>query len=334
MKYRKLGNTKEKLSAVGLGCMGMSHAYGVTNDEESIKVLHRALDLGINFWDTADFYGAGKNEELVSNVLPANRDKIFIATKFGFRIKEGIKDFKSMDDAYLDCSPAYIKKAVEASLKRLKVNTIDLYYAHRIDPKVPVEDTVGAMAELVKEGKVRYLGLSEASIDSIKRANAVHPIAALQSEYSLLTRDVEKEIIPVCNELNISLIPFSPLARGLMTNTVKRETLPENDFRRTIPRFDDKYWENNSKLASGFEKLAKGKNCTPAQLALAWVLAQGESVIPIPGTKKIKYLEENAKAAEVTLTAEDLNDIEILMKKYPDIGPRYNTNTMKPVDKK
>ncbi len=334
MKYRKLGNTKENLSAVGLGCMGMSHAYGVSNDEESIKVLYRALDLGINFWDTADFYGAGKNEELVSNVLSTNRDKIFLATKFGFRIKEGVKNFKSMDDAYLDCSPAYIKKAVEASLKRLKIDTIDLYYAHRIDPKVPVEDTVGAMADLVKEGKVRYLGLSEASADSIRRAVAVHPIAALQSEYSLLTRDVEKEIIPVCRELNISLIPFSPLARGLMTNTIKKDTLPENDFRRTIPRFDDKYWENNSKLVEGFEKLAKDKNCTPAQLALAWVLAQGENVIPIPGTKKIKYLEENAKAADIALAAEDLNDIENLMKKYPDIGPRYNTSTMKLVDKK
>jgi len=334
MKYRKLGNTNENLSAVGLGCMGMSHAYGLTNDDESIKVLYKALDLGINFWDTADFYGAGKNEELISNVLPANRDKVFIATKFGFRIKEGIKDFKSMDDAFLDCSPAYIKKAVEASLKRLKIDTIDLYYAHRIDPKVPVEETVGAMADLVKEGKVRYLGLSEASADSIRRANSAHPIAALQSEYSLLTRDVEKEIMPVCRELNISLIPFSPLARGLMTNTVKRETMPENDFRRTIPRFDDKYWENNSKLAAGFEDLAQKKSCTPAQLALAWVLAQGENVIPIPGTKKIKYLEENAKAADIKLSAEDLNDIENLMKKYPDIGPRYNTSTMKLVDKK
>ncbi len=333
MKYRKLGNTTENLSAIGLGCMGMSHAYGVSNDEESISVLHKALDLGINFWDTADFYGSGKNEELVSKVLSENRDKIFIATKFGFRIKEGIVKFKSMNDAYLDCSPAYIKKAVEASLRRLKAETIDLYYAHRIDPKVPVEDTVGAMAELVKEGKVRYIGLSEASAESIKKANAVHSIAALQSEYSLLTRDVEKEIIPVCNKLNISLIPFSPLARGLITNTVKREDLPENDFRRTVPRFDDKYWDNNTKLASEFEVLAKGKNCTPAQLALAWVLTQGENVIPIPGTKKLKYLEENAKAVDINLTESDLNDIENLMKKYPDVGPRYSAGTMKLVDK-
>ena len=334
MKYRKLGNTEEKLSAIGLGCMGMNHAYGISNEKESVKVLHTALDLGINFWDTADMYAKGKNEELVSKVLSSNREKVFIATKFGFRYKDEHGGFKNMDSVYLDCRPEYIKTAVEASLERLKIETIDLYYAHRIDPKVPVEDTVGAMADLVKEGKVRYLGLSEASAKSIRRANAVHPIAALQSEYSLLTRDVEKEIIPVCRELNISLIPFSPLARGLMTNTIKRETMPDNDFRRTIPRFDDKYWENNSKLASEFELLAKKKNCTPAQLALAWVLAQGENVIPIPGTKKIKYLEENAKAADITLTAEDLNDIENLMKKYPDIGPRYNTSTMKLVDKK
>ncbi len=340
MKFRKLSvkntngkTSEEKLSAIGLGCMGMSHAYGVSNDEESIKVLHRALDLGINFWDTADFYGAGKNEVLISNVLSKNRDKIFIATKFGFRIKAEIKDFKSMNDAYLDCSPAYIKKAVEASLKRLNIDTIDLYYAHRIDPNVPVEETVGAMAGLVKEGKVRYIGLSEASAESIRRACKVHPVAALQSEYSVLTRDIENEIIPVCRELGIAIVPFSPLARGLVTNTVRMEALPENDFRRTLPRFDNEHWENNRKLAYEFDLIAKGKGCTPAQLALAWVLAQGEDVIPIPGTKKIKYLEENAKAADIEITPADLNDIESLTKKYPDIGPRYNTQTMKLVNK-
>lgn len=333
MKYRKLGNTSVKLSAIGLGCMGMSHAYGTGNDEESISVLHRALDLGINFWDTADFYGSGKNEELISKVLTTNRDKVFIATKFGFRVKEGIGTFKSMSDAYLDCSPKYIKQAVEASLKRLKTKVIDLYYAHRIDPKIPVEETVGAMAELVSEGKVRYIGLSEASAESIRRANSVHPVAALQSEYSIITRDIEKEIMPECRKLGITLVPFSPLARGLLTNTVQRESLPENDFRRTIPRFDEKYWENNQKLAKGFEVLARDKKCTPGQLALAWVLTKGEDIIPIPGTKKIKYLEENANAIDIKLSDSDVNDIDNLIKKYPDIGPRYNASTQKLVNK-
>jgi len=333
MQYRKLGNTGIKLSAIGLGCMGMSHAYGTGNDEDSISVLHRALDLGINFWDTADFYGSGKNEELVSKVLSTNRDKVFIATKFGFRVKEGISAFKSMDDAYLDCSPEYIKQAVEASLKRLKIDTIDLYYAHRIDPKVPVEETVGAMADLVREGKVRYIGLSEASAESIRRANSVHPVAALQSEYSIITRDIEKEIIPECRKLGITIVPFSPLARGLITNTIKRESLPENDFRRTIPRFDERHWENNQKLAKGFEMLAKDKKCTPGQLALAWILAEGKEMIPIPGTKKIKYLEENAKAADISLSDNDKKEIDNLIKKYPDIGPRYNANTQRLVNK-
>ncbi len=333
MKFRKLGNTDENLSAIGLGCMGINHAYGIPDEIEGVKVLYKALELGINFWDTADMYAQGKNEELVSKVLSSNRDKVFIATKFGFRYKDEKAEFKGMDSVYLDCRPEYIKTAVEASLKRLKIETIDLYYAHRIDPKVPVEEMIGAMAELVKQGKVRYLGLSEASVDSIKRANKVHPISALQSEYSLLTRDIENEIIPTCRELKISIIPFSPLARGLMTSTVKKEEFPENDFRKSIPRFDDEHWQNNQKLVEEFDSLAKKKSCTPAQLALAWVLAQGDDIIPIPGTKKLKYLEENSKSVDIDLTDADMKQIESLLIKYPNIGNRYNTSTQKLVDK-
>jgi aryl-alcohol dehydrogenase-like predicted oxidoreductase len=326
MKYRTFAN-QEKLSAIGLGCMSMSHAYGVPDDPESIETLHLALDLGINFWDTADVYGNGKNEELISNVLRANRDKVFIATKFGFR---------STPDGKLstfDGSPAYIKQAVEASLKRLKINTIDLYYAHRIDPNVPVEEMVGAMAELVKEGKVRYLGLSEASANSIRRANAVHPIAALQSEYSLLTRDVEKEILPLCKELGITFVPFSPLARGLMTNTLKLDELADNDFRKALLRYQQDHQENNQNLAAGFAVIAVQKGCTPAQLAIAWVLAQGENVIPIPGTKKRKNLRDNAGSVDVDISADDIKQIETLLAKYPNTGDRYSEANQKFVDK-
>ncbi|GAB2692967.1 aldo/keto reductase [Mucilaginibacter koreensis] len=327
MDYRHFADTSISLSAIGLGCMGMSHAYGTTNDEESIATLHLALDLGINFWDTADIYGNGENEKLVSKVLVPNRDKIFIATKFGFRPRT------DGQGNYFDGSQGHMQTAVEASLKRLKVDVIDLYYAHRIDPNVPVEDMVGAMSLLVKQGKVKYIGLSEVSANTIRKAHAVHPISAVQSEYSLLTRDVEKDVLPTCKELNIAFVPFSPLARGLMTNTLNMNEVPDNDFRKALPRFQAEHMDNNTQLANGFAQLAQQKGCSPAQLALAWVLAQGDNIIPIPGTKRRDKLTDNAGSTQVVLTNDDFKSIDDLLARYPNTGDRYSAESWKLVDK-
>ncbi len=333
MKYKELAKTGEKLSVVGLGCMGMSAVYGQADDNESVATLEYALDLGINFWDTADIYGNGTNEKLISKVLVPNRDKIFIATKFGFRLRGNEGNAFVGGETYVDASPKWMKQAVEDSLKRLKIETIDLYYAHRVDPNVPVEETVGAMAELVKEGKIRYLGLSECTPEDLKKAYAVHPIAAVQSEYSLLTRGVEEAILPLTKELGITFVPFAPLSRGLITNKLDVSSLASTDFRANLPRYQGEYLENNQKLAVAFAEFAKSKNCSSAQLAIAWVIAQSDNIIPIPGTKRRKYLEENAGVVDVELTVKDLENIDTIVKKYPNIGPRYSARENKFVKK-
>jgi aryl-alcohol dehydrogenase-like predicted oxidoreductase len=330
MQYRKLGKTGESISAIGLGCMGMSFAYGSGqdfNEQESLATLELALDLGVNFWDTADMYGQGANEILLSKILAAKRNKVFLATKFGFRYKED-------GTTWFDGSPKYLKQACEASLKRLKVDVIDLYYTHRIDDTVPVEETVGAMAELVKEGKVRYLGLSEAGVASIRKANAVHPIAALQTEYSLFTRDVEEDILATTRELGITLVAYSPLGRGLSTGVINStDALSDGDFRKNLPRFQQGNFEQNLQTVTALEAFAKEKRITAAQLSLAWLLAQGEDIVPIPGTKRRKYLQENAAAADVILSTADVAAVDQILRSNTIAGTRYSEGGMKLVNR-
>ena len=309
---------------MGLGCMGMSQSYGTPDNAESVATIHHAIDLGVTFLDTADVYGAGANEELVGRAIANRRNEVILATKFA--------NIRAADGAMtVNGRPEYVHQACEASLRRLRVPSIDLYYQHRVDPNVPIEDTIGAMARLVEQGKVRFLGMSEAAAKTVRRAHAVHPIAALQNEYSLWTRDPEDEILAVCRELGIGLVPYSPLGRGFLTGQIKKNDFSQNDFRRTSPRFQGDNFDKNLQLVEGVERMAAEKGCTAAQLALAWVLAQGRDIVPIPGTKRRKYLDENLGALYVSLTAADLAKLERILPRGIVAGPRYPEVHMKRV---
>lgn len=315
MKQRTIGN--QKVGEIGLGCMGMSWAYGPGDEAESLRVLARSLELGCNFWDTADLYGAGENEQLLAKALKGHRDEVFLATKFGNVNDRSLTSHQDQVEAnapwIVDGTPSYVRKCVELSLQRLEVDVIDLYYQHRVDPLVPIEETVGEMAKLVEEGKVRFLGLSEAAEATVRKAHKTHPITALQSEYSLWTRDPEADVLPACKELGITFVPYSPLGRGFLTGRFESvDDLPEGDYRRSNPRWQGDNFQQNMRLVEVVKSIAARHDATPAQIALAWVLAQGENVVPIPGTKRVTYLEQNIGASSVRLTAKDLEELSAL----------------------
>ncbi|MEJ2520591.1 MAG: aldo/keto reductase [Desulfuromonadales bacterium] len=327
LKKRKLGRQGLTVSALGLGCMGMSQSYGVADDRESIATIHRAIDLGVTFFDTAEAYGPYTNEKLLGRGLKGRRDKVIVATKFGFLFEEG-------KIVGLDSRPEHIREALEASLHRLDMEYIDLFYQHRVDPAVPIEDVIGTLADLVREGKVRFIGLSEAGEGTIRRAHAVHPISVLQSEYSLWERNLEPRIIPLLQELGIGLVPFSPLGRGFLTGTVKRaEEYPENDFRRGDPRWQGAHFDANIRATAIVREMAEQKGATPGQVALAWLLHKGEDIVPIPGTKRRRYLEENVAAAALALDADEIERLDAALPPGATAGPRYNERMMAFVDR-